>query len=262
MPDKKMKLIERKKGIGLIVNKPLKNCFQIRDISRSLIIANNAEFPDHKIDVNAEEIILEDINWNTIRATGVNLTLDITNIGINGLDIGTETAYTWYYIWIIAMVDGTVGGILSSSSADPHMPVGYVYKAFAGAVHNCINVGNDFGPIKQVGNTVARNAVAVINSGTANITTSMNCSGALPEKAVKAMGDITLNIASGGGRGAGWLRSAPDQGCVEFAGYLNAQGRLTVPFCVPIIETQTLYYNLDSGSTAESITISISGYEF
>jgi hypothetical protein len=238
------------------------DCLPVRDTSRGLIINNNTISPDCKVDVLAKEIILQDDNFNSFRVTEVDLTLDITMSGANGLDTGAESNYRWYYIWIIARADGTVAGILSSSPDHPTIPANYVYKAFAGAVHNCRNSGDDFGPIKQVGNTAGRNAVAVVNSGTAIIPTSMNCSGAIPEKAVKAMGDITLNIAPGGGRGAGWIRSAPDQGCVEFAGYLNVQGRLTVPFCVPIIETQTLYYNRDSSSNAESITISISGYDY
>ena len=234
----------------------------IRDCSRGLIITNNASNPDHRVDIHADEIILQDDWFNSYRITEVDLTLDITTMGINGLDTGTEQSDTWYYIWVIAKSDGNLAGLLSSSSSSPAMPSGYIYKAFAGAVHNCRNAGNDFGPIKQVGKTVARNAVAVINSGTGSTATPVNCSSALPEKAVSVTGDITLNIASGGGRGAGWIRSAPDQGVVEFAGYLNDAGRLTVPFRIPVAESQTLYYNRDSTSKAESITISISGFEF
>jgi hypothetical protein len=252
----------KKRGIGSLRKNKLIDCLPVRDTSRGLIITNNPQNPAHQVDVSAKEIILQDDNFNSFRITEVDLTLDITTNGANGLDSGTESNYRWYYVWIIAKTDGSVAGIFSSSSDNPTIPANYVYRGFAGAVHNCRNSGYDFGPIKQVGNTVARNAVAVINSGTATIPTLMNCSGALPEKAVIAMGDITLNIASGGGRGAGWLRSAPDQGCVEFAGYLDAQGRLTVPFCIPIIETQTLLFNRDSSSHAESITISISGYGF
>ncbi|WP_214294747.1 hypothetical protein, partial [Escherichia coli] len=79
-------------------------------------------------------------------------------------------------------------------------PAGYLFKAFLGAVHNCRNVGNDFGPMHQVGRVVARNAVAVLNGGTAASPTVINCSSALPEKAVKAIGDVTLNLGADGGR--------------------------------------------------------------
>ncbi len=223
---------------------------------------NNGSNPQHQVDINADEIILQDEKYNSYRITDVDLTLDITTMGVNGLDAGAEQPDTWYYVWVIATSNGNVSGLLSSSSSSPAMPSGYIYKAFAGAVHNCRNLGNDFGPIKQVGKKVARNAVAVINSGTGSAATPVNCSSALPENAIVATGDITLNIASGGGRGAGWIRSALDQSVVEFAGDLNNSGRLTVPFCIPLTESQTLYYNRDSTSKAESITISISGFEF
>jgi hypothetical protein len=234
----------------------------IRDCSRGLIIVNNASNPDHRVDIHADEIILQDDKLNPYRIPNVDLTLDITSIGINGLDDGSERPNTWYYIWVIAKANGNGAGLLSTSSVNPLLPPGYVYKAFAGAVHNCRNCGNDFGPMKQVRKMVARNAVAVINSGTETAATPIDCSGALPEKAVAAAGDMTLNIADGGGRGAGWIRSAPDQGIVEFAGYLDSAGRLTVPFCVPVVESQTLYYNRDGTARAESVTISISGFEF
>lgn len=248
--------------INNLFKQKCKSYTPIRDCSRGLIIVNNASNPHHQVDINADEIILQDDNFNSYRISRVDLTLDITSMGINGLDTGTEQPDTWYYIWVIAKSNGTIAGLLSSSSANPVLPSGYIYKAFAGAVHNCRNAGNDFGPMKQIGKKVARNAVAVINSGTDTTAIPVNCSGALPERAVMVMGDMTLNIADGGGRGAGWIRSAPDQGVVEFAGHLNTEGRLTVPFCIPIIESQTVYYNRDATSKAESITISISGFEF
>ncbi len=142
--------------------------------------------------MNADEIILQDGNFNSYRITDADLTLDIATIGINGLDAGTEQPNTWYSIWVIAKSDGTVAGLLSSSSINPVMPSGYIYKAFVGSVHNCLSAGNDFGPIKQVEKKVARNAVAVINSGTANTAMPVDCSRALPEKAVMVTGDITL----------------------------------------------------------------------
>jgi len=236
----------------------------IRDCSRGLIISNNAQNPDHQVDVKADEIILQDEQFRSFRVTEVDFTLDITKKGVNGLDTGTEAAYTWYYIWIISKSKGkNVAGILSTSSSSPTMPSGYTYKAFVGAIHNCRNVGNDFGPMKQVGRKAARNSEAVINSGTATTATPINCSNALPEKAISAIGIVQINIASGGGLGRCWIRSAPDQGCVEFSGYYHTQGFISASFCIPVIESQTIYYNKDSTySNAESITVSISGYEF
>ncbi len=57
------------------------------------------------------------------------LTLDITTSGANGLDTGTESANTWYYVWLIKnTASGMVAGLLSASSSTPVMPAGYTRK--------------------------------------------------------------------------------------------------------------------------------------
>ncbi len=232
----------------------------IRDCARGLVIANNPTNPDGKVDVTAKEIILQDNGNNPLWVHNAAVTIDITHLGANGLDAGTEAPDQWYYIWLIAHLPGQVAGLLSLSSDNPTLPLDYPFKAFVGAIQN--DAGCNFYPFNQVGKTVARNAVAVLNSGTAAIATAVNCSAALPQKAVKAIGDFTLNLGAGGGRGEGWLRSRPNQGVVGFAGYLNTQDYLATPFSLPIIEPQTLYYNRSAASNAASVTVSISGFEF
>ena len=232
----------------------------IRDCARGLFVANNPASPDLKVDVTAKEIILQDGHNVSFWANHVAVTIDISHPGANGLDAGSEAPNQWYYIWLIARLPGQVAGLLSLSSDNPTLPAGYSFKAFVGAIPN--DAGSNFYPINQVGKTVARNAVAVLNSGTATIATAVDCSPALPEKAVKAIGDFTLNLGTGGGRGEGWLRSRPNQGVVGFAGYLNTPDYLTTPFSLPVIESQTIYYNRSAASNAASVTVSISGFEF
>ena len=65
--------------------------------------------------------MLQDSSGVPYRATAVNLTVDITVSGVNGLDTGSEAASTWYYIWVI--YNGTtVAGLLSTSATAPTMP--------------------------------------------------------------------------------------------------------------------------------------------
>ena len=234
----------------------------IRDCARGLAITNNAANPDSRVDVSVAEIILQDSVNNPLWTNNVALTIDITQSGANGLDTGLEAPNAWYYIWIIARPGNQVSGLLSLSADAPTLPSGYSFKAFAGAIGNFENGGNDFSPIHQVGRIVARNAVCVLNSGTATAPTAIDCSSAVPKKAVKAIGDFTLNFGPGGGRGEGWLRSSLNQGVVGFAGYLNTPDYLTAPFSLPIIESQTLYYNRNAGLNSTSVTLSISGFEF
>jgi hypothetical protein len=234
----------------------------IRDCARGLVIINNPASPAYKIDVTAREIILQDAHGVSAAFGSTAVTLDITLNGANGLDAGSEAPNQWYYVWLIAPLGGPIAGLLSLSSETPSLPSGYSFKAFAGAIGNFDNGGNDFSPIHQEGRTVARNAVAVLNSGTAGTPTAIDCSTAIPQKAVKAIGDFTLNLGPGGGRGEGWLRSGLNHGVVGFAGYLNTQDYLTTPFNLPVIEPQTLYYNRNPGSSTQSITVCISGFEF
>jgi len=234
----------------------------IRDCARGLVINNNPTNPDHKIDLAAKEIMLQDDHGVSALFGNVSVTMDITQNGANGLDTGLEAPNQWYYVWLIARPIGLPAGLLSLSPEAPALPPGYLFKALAGSMGNFDNGGNDFSPLHQLGKTVARNAVAVLNSGTAGTPTAIDCSGALPRTAVKAIGDMTLNLGPGGGRGEGWLRSGLNLGAVGFAGYLNTPEYLTAPFNIPVIEPQTLYYNRNPGSSAQSISVSISGFEF
>jgi hypothetical protein len=232
----------------------------VRDCTRGLTIANNPAGSAFKMDVTAKEIILQDSGNNPFWANNVAVTIDITQSGANGLDAGTEAPNQWYYIWIIGRAPARTAGLLSLSSDNPNLPPGYHFKAFIGAIQN--DGEGNFCPMNQLGRIVARNSVCVLNSGTAATPTAMDCASALPEKAVKAIGDFTLNLGAGGGRGEGWLRSRPNQGVVGFAGYLNTPDYLATPFSIPVIEPQTLYYNRNASSNAASVTVSISGFEF
>jgi hypothetical protein len=85
------------------------------------------------IDVDAEELQLPhgcDCS--------VNVTIDVTSVGANGRDAGSETNSTWYSVWVI--VDETTevaAGLLSTSATAPTMPSSnYTCKRRVGWVYN------------------------------------------------------------------------------------------------------------------------------
>jgi len=81
------------------------------------------------------------------------ITLDITTSGLGGLDTGSETADTWYYIWLIKdQFTGTVAGLLSASSVSPTLPVGFTIKRLVGAVRN--DGSGDFLQFTQIDSSV------------------------------------------------------------------------------------------------------------
>jgi hypothetical protein len=94
------------------------------------------------------------------------ITVDITVSGINGLDSGSESSSSWYYIWLIKNpVTGTIAGLLSTHWYDsPTLPVGYTLKRLIGAVYN--NGSSNFERFSQVQNRVQVTAASfVIFSG-------------------------------------------------------------------------------------------------
>lgn len=132
----------------------------------SLVVKNNATNPNYQVDVDASSAVLVDTNNHSVKVSSVDLTLDITASGANGLDTGSEASSTWYYIWVIYNpTTNTTAGLLSTSYSSPTMPSGYTYKQMVGAVRN--NASSNFLLFRQFGNQV-------FYEGRQQITTGLN----------------------------------------------------------------------------------------
>lgn len=84
--------------------------------------------------VTASEIFLKS-STEAYLARSVSVTLDISTSGAGGLDTGSESANTWYYVWVI--YNGSIVSVIASaSSTSPTLPSGYTFKVRAGAVRN------------------------------------------------------------------------------------------------------------------------------
>lgn len=83
-------------------------------------IFNNTTTPDTKIDITWSNLV---IGTTQTQQTST-ITLDASNTGANGLDTGSLSANTWYYLY--AIYDGNSNAsLLSTSSTSPSMPAGY-----------------------------------------------------------------------------------------------------------------------------------------
>lgn len=102
--------------------------------ARNIIIKNNAATPATKIDVDADSLTLVDTNNNGFLATSVDLTIDATTNGANGLDTGSLAA-GWYYVYVIYN-GSTTAGLISTNAAlgFGSLPSGYTHKALVGIV--------------------------------------------------------------------------------------------------------------------------------
>lgn len=142
----------------------------------NLAVKVNATNPTYQIDIDADNLQIEGYNFSSI-----NLTVDITASGANGLDTGSEASSTWYSIWAIYNpTTSTIAGLLSTSATSPTMPSGYTKKRRVGWVRN--NASSNFLKFYQMGDWCWWDTqIEVLNTASpASTYTDVSCSTAAP----------------------------------------------------------------------------------
>lgn len=97
---------------------------------RNLIIKNNATNPSYQVDIDADSLDVVNAGNDSIRLILVNLTLDLTQAGVNGLDTGSMAVDTTYWLWVIYNpTTNTTAGLISASFtlAGLTLPSNYTY---------------------------------------------------------------------------------------------------------------------------------------
>lgn len=225
-------------------------------LHKTLAIVNNTTNPTYQIDIDADSVILTDASYDQYRADSVNLTVDLTVSGANGLDAGSEANLTWYHLWVIYN-GSTVAGLLSTSATAPTMPSGYTYKGYVGAIYN--DSGGDFINISQRNFSVACEPVIDVNAGTAVAYTSVTVTA--PSTATTLHGYLQADEASGDIAGIDVaLDSTTQAGLIGLLSRADGATYVTIraPFRMRI-ENSTLYYKKAFGDTVNLIT---SGWEY
>src|SRR5215472_1536235 len=111
----------------------------VQGVFKNLLITNSVGTPDTIISLTADEVMLENTPGGTVKVggggVGVNLSINTTTSGANGLDTGSMAANTFYSVWVIfnASIPATAG-LISLSPTTPTLPSGYAYKARVGWV--------------------------------------------------------------------------------------------------------------------------------
>lgn len=139
--------------------------------------------------LNADQVQIEiglcknDTNYNYINVVAP-ITVDITALGLNGLDVGVEAASTWYYIWIIKNpTTQAIGSLFSLSAVAPTMPAGFTEKRRIGSVYNnlLLNIPDFITTLKGNRRTLIWAAGPfVIFAGVAAVMTPISCSAGIP----------------------------------------------------------------------------------
>jgi len=102
--------------------------------------------------ITCDSVLLANTSGVLVKVDSVNVTLDATGTGLNGLDTGSLAGEKFYYIWIINN-GSTTGAIASLSSTSPTLPSGYTYKARVGGVATNIGSGTDLLLGQQINST-------------------------------------------------------------------------------------------------------------
>lgn len=96
-----------------------------------LTLSNSTVTAASKLDVAAGACRDDTDIANLILPAG---TIDFTATGANGRDAGTFSGPTWWHVFAIGKIDGTVARLASQSVAAPTMPSGYSLKRRLGSV--------------------------------------------------------------------------------------------------------------------------------
>lgn len=137
--------------------------------SKNLYITNNTGSPNTQLDITTEWVMMVNATNNGLVRTSISVTVDASVTGVNGLDVGSQTANTWYYIFLIDN-GTTTASLLSLSETSPTLPGGYTYVCRVGAIFS--NVSNQFRVYDQVGNVAQYRTILQISSITGTFSIS------------------------------------------------------------------------------------------
>lgn len=90
---------------------------------------------DTAVVITANQIAVSDGSSSFTTIFAANLTINSGTVGANGIDTGSISSSTWYYVYAIYNLNNsTAAGLISLSSTAPTLPAGYAQFARVGAV--------------------------------------------------------------------------------------------------------------------------------
>ena len=148
------------------------------------------------LDIDAAGVLVRNDSGDVRWLENVNVTVDISASGANGLDTGAEAGARWYIGYIIYNpTTDTTAGLLSQSTADPTMPSGYTYKGRVTAIYN--DGALDFRNMYQRGRTCIASRTTPLNAAAAATYTAISLSLHVPPIATKVHADMQCDKSSG-----------------------------------------------------------------
>ena len=219
--------------------------------AKGLRIYNQTTYPNSQMVVTASELIVANASYQAKHLSSVNLTLDLTVSGANGLDSGSEAVSTWYHIYVIHNpTSNNTAGLFSTSSTAPTLPTGYSHYAYVGAVYN-ESWGNLI-RLTQVGKR-AHITAHVLPEPILNTWAALSLANAVPNTATIVRGGTAFS-------GNNQINVAPDigLGVSVFGHYENPSGGTvyaSIESSILVPQQISVFYTSASG-------FFVSGWEF
>jgi hypothetical protein len=169
-----------------------------------LKITNDASFPNSKVNVTADQVVMTSATGAVISRASINVPVNFSLNGAGALDTGSFASSTWYNVWVID--NGIAASALGSLSATaPTMPSAYSYKCRLGAVRTdgSTNLLRTFqtGAITQYqlvasSNTTIPPVIANGTAGTISTTSPTLVTASITSFVPPTATDISINVAS------------------------------------------------------------------
>jgi hypothetical protein len=223
---------------------------------------------DNQITVTASNLVLKSPSSRAVVASAISATANLNSSGANGLDTGSRTISTWYYVWAIS--DGSNHrAVFSTSGTAATMPAGYNFMALIGAVYN--DSSNHLRDFRQVGRKIYQVPVLVYDNSMAASDTYQTADAgllatALPPLASNAWGSAGVSKTYGTGSAECEIDLAPSAsriGEVSIHGKSVASAANKYYFSgswtLPIITAQTIY--IKAIGTSIKYRVEVAGFE-
>lgn len=187
---------------------------------------------------------------------GSNRDAVITASGAGGLDTGSESSSTGYYLWLIYDSTGeTYAAMLSESATSPTMPGDYDKKRLIGYSFN--NSSSNLLEFKMYGDGCTRfvhyneprqTVQRLLDGGTSTIWADVDCSDLVPANAISIMVHMQHSTS-----GLGYIRPNAMSSLTGGSTFCFAGNENTVEIG---IDDQTVEYDTSGGS----LTLDLTGY--
>lgn len=212
----------------------------------------------HPITISAREVCLKNSTGMQRTVGNVALTLNLNNIGENGLDTGALAASKWYAVYVIS--DGTnLAALGSLSETAPTLPQGYTYAGRVGWVRTDSSTNKYPLSMIQVGRSAQYKAASgsnvthlpIMSSGQSTSPIAVSTSAFAPPSAGKIK--IVAGITSSGfvgfapsnnynsTPGTNYLSTTYPNG-YPFAGGYNTGSPVPTAIGELVLESTTVYY--------------------